>query len=145
MSACTMCAWDPERKVKRSWTVRGAGPLPSQNAIGGNGQGFNGSKYRKWRNGIERAIKDQLNEIPRARVFRAAIVTRYYGKSPGGATFRAYDHENFVGGCKPLVDVLRAYGVIYNDNAAYWRGYYRQQPSPNGETFFTITLYEFAD
>lgn len=133
-----MCAWEPGRKVAKKWLVTGKAVLPSANTVGANGKGSSGFKYRKWRASIDEAIRAQLNQIPRARRHRVGIITRYhYGN------FRAYDEENFIGGCKPLVDVLRAYGVIANDNAAYWKGYYRQVKSELGYTYFTVELYEF--
>lgn len=140
MARCELCLWDPDRKVAKSWTITAEAVLPSQNVVGANGAGAAGGKYRKWRNKLDKALAEQLNLIPRARKFRAAIVTRYFA-----GKFRAYDHENFVGGCKPLVDVLRGYGVIFNDNAQNWRGYYRQEPSKNGKVYFTVELFEFAD
>lgn len=139
MTACIQCAWDPGREVKARWLLQATGALPSQNAIGCNNGGYAGVKYRRWRAGIDAALKEQLNAIPRARRFRVGVVTRYYA-----GKFRAYDHENFVGGCKPLVDVLRGYGVIYNDSPAYWRGYYHQLPSTTGQTYYTVELLEFA-
>jgi hypothetical protein len=29
---------------------------------------------------------------------------------------RLYDHDNFVGGCKPIIDSLRKLGLIHNDS-----------------------------
>lgn len=140
MAKCEMCLWDPARKVRATWLITAQAALPSQNMIGSNGKGPSGQKYRKWRTKLQKVLEAQLNEIPRAKKFRAAVITRYYS-----GNFRAYDHENFVGGCKPLVDVLRGFDVIVNDNKSYWRGYYRQLPSTTGEVYFTIELYEYAD
>ena len=133
-----MCGWTPDRKAKYKFLVTGKAVLPSANTVGSNTKGASGHKYRKWRTSIDLAIRAQLNQIPRARRHRTGIITRYYH-----GDFRAYDEENFVAGCKPLVDVLRAYGVIHNDNAAYWKGYYRQVKSETGYTYFTVELYEF--
>jgi hypothetical protein len=138
MTGCEMCGWVPGRKVKAKWLVTGKAILPSANVVGANTKGASGHKYRKWRTSIDAAIKDQLNQVPRARRHRTGIITRYYS-----GDFRAYDEENFIGGCKPLIDVLRAYGVLQNDNKAWWKGHYRQLPSTTGETYFTVELYEF--
>lgn len=138
MTGCEMCGWIPDRAVKYRWLVTGKAVLPSANTVGANTKGVSGHKYRKWRESIDAAIKVQLNQIPRARRHRVGIVTRYYS-----GDFRAYDEENFIGGCKPLIDVLRAYGVIYNDNKAWWKGYYRQLKSETGYVYFTVEIFEY--
>lgn len=139
MSKCPQCNWDADRVVKQRWLVTCTGTIFSGNVIGANTSGWLGAKYRKARNTFDKDLKDQLNAIPRAMRFRAGVITRYYA-----GRFRAYDHENFVAGAKPLVDVLRGYGVIYNDSPAYWRGYYHQLPSTTGQTYYTVELLEFA-
>lgn len=111
--------------------------LPSQNLLGGNHQ--SGFKYRNFRRRFKDTLEEQLNAVPRANQFRAGIITRQYGKGR-----RLYDVENFIGGCKPLVDVLKAYAVILNDSPSCWRGYYLQERSADGLDRFTIELIEYA-
>lgn len=138
-----MCAWDPHRMPSHEWEVVIEGNYPSQNDLGGNHR--TGYKYRKVRNTFAKLLKKPLNAIPAAHRFRAGIITREYGLSEKGAQKRRYDEENLVGGGKPLVDVLRDYGVILNDTQGAWRGYYRQYKSPDGIDRIRIQLMEYND
>ena len=138
-----MCHYDPERLPARTWEITGNGWLPSQNHLGGNHK--TGHKYRNIRRNFEKDLKDQLNAVPRAAKFRAAIITRQFGKTKHGRWCYPYDAANFVGGCKPLVDVLKAFAVILDDRDDTFRGYYRQERSTDGFDRYTITLMEYDD
>jgi hypothetical protein len=131
-----MCDWDPARTPAREWTVVIDASYPSQNDLGGNHK--SGWAYRSLRNRLAKQLKDQLNAIPAATRFRAGIITRQYG-----ARKRRYDDENLVGGGKPLVDVLRDYAVLVDDRPGMWRGYYRQERSPDGVDRIVIRLMEY--
>jgi hypothetical protein len=39
---------------------------------------------------------------------------------------RQLDHDNFVGGCKPLIDALKNVGLIWDDSPSYCRVKYTQ-------------------
>jgi hypothetical protein len=132
-----MCGWNDDRRPAATWLIEATGVLPSQNQLGGNHR--NGHKYRRVRRELDKALAEQLNAVPRANRFRAGIITRFYGKG-----CRTYDTENFIGGCKPLVDVLKAYAVILDDKPSTWRGYYRQERSPDGVDRFRVQLLEYA-
>ena len=136
MAPCAQCAWDPERVPKRRWIVQIDGAILSGNKLGGNTK--RNHTYRKTRAWYEHALKEQLSSIPHAAKFRVGIITRYYAKGR-----RAYDYENMSHGCKPLVDTLRAYGVIVNDNPGYWKGYYHQESSPTGVDAIRIEILEY--
>jgi hypothetical protein len=141
VAACERCQWDAHRVPLHTWTAEIAYSLPSQNDLGGNHQ--NGYTYRRYRNELARLLKDQLNAIPRAERFRVGIITRVYGLSAKGKQKRAYDWENLVGGCKPLIDTLRDYAVIVDDNPGNWRGYYEQVKSPDGIDRVKVQLLEY--
>jgi hypothetical protein len=132
-----MCGWDQERKPAHVWTVEAEGVLPSLNMLKGNGR--DSFRYRRYRRSYDKALAEQLNAVPRANRFRAGIITRLYGKG-----CRTYDNDNFIGGCKPLVDILKAYAVILDDKPSTWRGYYRQERSPDGVDRFRVQLLEYA-
>lgn len=136
-----MCGWNEDRTPTATWTIEGKGWLPSQNALGGNHK--SGHKYRNIRRNFEKDLADQLNAIPRATKFRAAIITRQFGKTKHGRWCRPYDVGNLVGGCKPLVDTLKAYAVILDDRDETFKGYYRQERSADGFDRYTITLLEY--
>lgn len=138
-----MCGWSEERIPARTWTVNGIGWLPSQNHLGGNHK--TGHKYRSIRRNFEKTLADQLNAIPRATKFRAAIIVRQFGKTKHGRWCYPYDAANFIGGAKPLVDTLKAFAVILDDRDSTFRGYYRQERSPDGVDRFILTLMEYDD
>jgi len=147
MSACELCHWDPARTVGAEWVFQGSlavkwhggklVPAPwSTNQLGGNSKRH--FLYRRYRDALADYLAPWLNRVPHAQRFRAGIITRHWGK---GA--RAFDQENLIGGCKPLIDVLRQYGAIIDDSPSYWRGYYQQQKSTTTEASFSIRLLEF--
>lgn len=138
---CEMCGWDDERSPTRTWVASVEFSYPSQNDLGGNHK--SGFKYRNFRNKLAKLLKDQLNDIPAAMKYRVGIITRYYGVSAKGKQKRAYDEENLVGGGKPLIDVLKDYAVILDDNPSAWKGYYKQAKAPDGVDRIHIQLMEY--
>ncbi len=143
MTACLMCGYAPEKVPARTWTIEIEANYPSQGDLGGNHK--TGWQYRNIRNGFSKLLRDQLNAIPAATRFRAAVITRLYGKTRTGRSKRAYDEENLVGGGKPLIDTLRDYAVILNDAPGVWKGWYRQEKSPDGVDRIRIVLMEYDD
>lgn len=115
--------------------------LTSQNDLGGNHK--DGYKYRNIRKGYEKALVG-LNNVPRANKFRVATVTRFYGKNQKtGRWYGRYDIGNLVGGCKPLIDTLKAYAVILDDREDCFAGYYDQERSPDGVDRIRIEILEY--
>lgn len=142
MPACEKCQWDSDRVPLHRWQAEIVYSLPSQNDLGGNHQ--NGWTYRKYRRELSEALKEQLNAIPRAEKFRVGLITRLYGLSAKGRQKRQYDLENLIGGCKPLIDVLKDYAVIVDDRPNFWRGHYDQVKSPDGIDRVRVVLLEYT-
>lgn len=137
-----MCRWDQSRLPEHTWDIVIEDvSYPSVNQLGGNAK--NDHRYRKYRNLLAKLLKEQLSSIPRASKFRVGIITREYGKSKLGKQKRPYDQDNLVAGGKALIDNLRDYAVILNDDDASWRGYYRQERSPDGVDRIRIRLLEY--
>lgn len=135
MAGCVQCGWDADRTPKHTWTVECAGIIPSQNALGGNHK--TGFVYRRYRKFYEHALVE-LNAVPRANKFRAVLITRVYGKR-----CRTYDMGNLVGGCKPLVDVLKGFAVILDDRDDCARFYYKQERSADGIDRIRLQILEY--
>lgn len=85
-----------------------------------------------WRRLFER----ELVPIPRhLRWFgknRVSIVRFYGGRN------RAYDPDNLVGGCKPLLDALRAHGYLEGDSPDLLELHVEQ--ARNAATFLQISI-----
>jgi hypothetical protein len=62
-------------------------------------------------------------------------ITRFYA-----GRCRQYDLENLVGGCKPLIDAMKEFRIIHDDNPDVWVGYYRQEKSKTNTNYATIVL-----
>ena len=76
--------------------------------------------------------------MPPADGWRQVLVTRLYGKRR-----RDFDHDNLVGGGKPLADALTEQGVIIDDNPKYCNISYFQEPSSDGNDYVVIKVQEF--
>jgi hypothetical protein len=120
-----MCGYDPDLKIKKRWVIEVEASAPSQNQLGGNHR--NGHKYRKIKRELDALLGPELRRIAKAKAWRRGIITRCYGKRK-----RRYDHANLVGGCKALIDLLTAHGVIVDDNEKFWQGHYLQEKSADG-------------
>lgn len=132
MPKCPQCTFDPDEEYI-AWKLTYNGKVPSQNQLKGNTRyAYN---YRRWRASFQKQLETQFAEIPKAEIARTGIITRYIG-----AKCRVYDLENFIGGCKPLIDVLKRNGVIVDDAPKWWRGHYHQNKSPDGEHRLEIEI-----
>lgn len=137
MSNCKMCGYDARTIVTSRWQITLPISYPSQNIIKGNRQQYN--KYRSFRRHIEALMLTELDQvhIPVADRARRGLLTRWWGKRKS-----TYDHENLVGGGKPILDVMKKLGLIVDDNPKWWQGYYKQRKSPDGKDYITIELEE---
>lgn len=141
---CRQCGWSDDRPVASKWTMASFGTILSQNALGANNQ--TNYKYRKMREKYVSDLKGKADQIPTADAFRCGIITRYYNTLREFGGQRAYDLENLIGGCKPLLDVLRNhYGLLVNDSPPWWRGYYHQEVDKTQPCHYSITLMEFKE
>ena len=114
-----MCRFDPGATVTASWTLRVPSYCPTFNSIGKNTK--NNFRYRGWRKVWEKEFGPWLQTIPPAMKYRRVTITRYYaGRN------RAYDHQNFAGGCKPLLDVIVTFGGLYDDRDLWCEAHYVQ-------------------
>lgn len=134
---CPMCRYDFGAIVTSRWQVTIPMELLSQNKLKSNGRGD--WRYKAFRNKAEALLSCELdiNRIPAADRARRGIITRWYGRRK-----RKFDHENIVGGSKPLLDVMQKLALIVNDNSKWWQGFYKQRPSEDGLNYITIELEE---
>jgi len=119
---CPGCGFEPNLRVQYVGELRLAVSYPSQNEIGANGKGPGGLKYRRARMRFASLIQAVAVGFPRAVGARRLWLKRIY--RPGK---RDYDRGNLVGGAKPLLDVLRAQGLILDDTPALLSDYYLQK------------------
>lgn len=132
-----MCEWDLDAEVTWETEIILHVSAPSQNQTRGNHKYAYG--YRNIKKDLMRALAAELVEVPRAKRWRRGIIHRCYAKGK-----RAYDVENLVGGCKPLIDMLKESRVIIDDNKKWWQGAYLQSKSETGKDYIRITLQECA-
>lgn len=68
---------------------------------------------KRLRDQYERLFRIHATSVTRARPHQHRLVQieRY--------SARELDHDNFVGGCKPLVDALSRAGLIWDDSQKY--------------------------
>lgn len=133
--ACIMCAWSPTTKPKAEYHFTLHIEGLSRNQIGSNNK-RKWNIYRDWRDRCMFQVK-KIVGIPLATGPRYGILTRHWAKRK-----REYDHDNWVGGCKPLVDTLVKAGLLVDDTPKMWRGYYRQEKSETGHDYISVQLME---
>ena len=90
---------------------------------------------KRLRDQYETLIRHQMRSLDRARPhqFRRVKIERYGS--------RLLDVDNFVGGCKPLIDALSRAGIIWDDSIRYVRVDYEQikATAKTARTIVTIT------
>ena len=64
--------------------------------------------------------------------FRNVTIDRYGS--------RALDHDNLVGGAKPLLDALKKVGLIVDDSPAHVRVHYNQHKAARRECRTVVTV-----
>lgn len=104
-----------------SWSFTIDEPTPSLNVL--RRQYASARHYATLRNRFEQYVMvARMNEkIPKATAKRRVRIVRF-------ATQEKYrlDHDNFIGGLKPLLDALVRQGLIVDDDAAHLEGDYVQ-------------------
>lgn len=142
MSACSRCGHDAEQVVTARWEMRIPIEPPSQNQVH-NKTRFSAEarRYRVVRDEFGLLIRSEMisQRIPVAKVKRTITITRLIGKGN-----RAYDHANLVGGCKPAIDGAVRVGLLVNDTAGWFEGWYRQEKAPDGKGATLIVVEEVA-
>lgn len=131
-----MCRYDADAIVVATWTHRVESYCPTFNSIGLNTK--NNHKYRGWRRAWEQHFGAWLQTLPPALKYRRVTLTRYYGLKK-----RAFDSQNFAGGCKPLLDTLTNFGAIYDDSDMWCEAHHLQVKSPDGKDYVEVRLEEF--
>lgn len=136
---CQACGFDPTQKINEVGTLYLSCELLSGNKTGSNGKGASGWKYRKAADKYSRAVN--LSEplplaAPGSR--RRVTITRLYRTGR-----RKFDKDNLVWGCKPLVDVLKKRGYIFDDNPKHVEVVYLQKPGGTNFDRIEILVEEF--
>lgn len=82
-----------------------------------------------------------LPQVSRYRALQLSYsewsVTRFW-KHP----LKEMDFANFVGGCKPLIDILVQEGIIQDDSPRHFKCDYRQQRADTIATVLTLHSYQ---
>ena len=101
----------------------------SQNVIYNKGSYSSMRRYRSLRDEYIFSIKRVMVElrIPDAIGRRRIHVVRQFGKGK-----RKFDRGNLIGGCKPLLDAMRACSFIVDDTVLMIEDHYSQVKSKNG-------------
>lgn len=106
----------------QAWAFEIDEPTPSLNML--RRQFANARYYTTLRNRLETYVMVARvnNKIPKATKIRRVYITRY-------ATQEKYllDLDNFIGGAKPLLDVLVRQGLLVDDSAKFLNCYYEQR------------------
>lgn len=91
-------------------------PTPSLNKL----QRMHFHARKRLRDSYERIFRARTTSLTRAlpSQFRRVKIVRY---GP-----RQLDHDNLVGGCKPVLDALKRAGLIWDDSPAFLAVDYRQ-------------------
>jgi len=85
--------------------------LPSLNVLRKHPGGRGRFASTAWRRAFEREIPPIVGRALRCTVRAEVEIVRYLGPRE-----RPYDTDNLYGGCKPLLDALRAHGYIAGDS-----------------------------
>jgi len=67
-------------------------------------------------------------------------MTRLWGKRKS-----SYDRDNLIWGAKALVDTLRHYGILINDNAKNVELHYRQERSSDGSDYVRVHVEDLEE
>lgn len=107
-------------------------PLPSPSLNQWQRMHFHAKK--RLRDRYEMVFRMHANSMTRAkpRQFRHVSIIRH------GA--RELDHDNLVGGCKPILDALERAGLIYSDSPQYLRVDYGQRKASAKRVRTVVTI-----
>lgn len=89
--------------------------------------------YRRLREQYETILRSRMHGFDLANGMRQVAITRWGS--------RELDLDNFVGGCKPLVDALKRCGLIVEDSPKYVRINYTQRKSPRKEVRTVVEVW----
>jgi Holliday junction resolvase RusA-like endonuclease len=83
-----------------------------------------GAKYRKQRGEWTLLVRNamQLKAVPKATQPRRVTIIRLYSGRE-----REWDYGNLVGGCKPVLDAMKAAGLIVDDSPKWSEQIYKQE------------------
>lgn len=135
MTACVKCGHDPEAVVLASWTLHVPREVRSGNAYVVNSGGARFG-YKRERDSWERdfTILRGQHGVTLATCRRRVTLTRSIGYRQ-----RAYDKDNLVAGCKPVIDALVRAGLLLGDTERHVELHFAQERRPQ---FGTIVLIE---
>lgn len=75
--------------------------------------------------------------VERSRMLKKVTITRLYGKGK-----RELDYGNMVGGCKPILDILKKLGYIWDDSPMFIKEKYLQAKNIYSDSSDTIIKIE---
>lgn len=132
-----MCGYDGSLPVRLRLEIRIDLPAYSLNQIKTNPRSHQSNPlYRRMRDAYTKALRQA--GIPKAERRRRIVFTRVYA----GAC-RKFDHDNLVGGLKPLRDALRMVGAITNDTEACLEQHHKQIPGDSNRIELLIEEPEY--
>jgi hypothetical protein len=136
---CEKCGYDPLRRTRHVATVELKFTWKSGNVINnpGSRSRFRYSEYKKR---FEKLFQGHILDIPKASGFRRITLTRIYGVGPKGGTCYNYDKDNLSQGAKPLVDILKKYGIIIDDDSENAEIHYLQEESKDKYHYVRILI-----
>lgn len=118
---CQACGYSPTAREEPLATILLDIPLISGNKIGHNEKGYRGYQYRKARDTYKAALRNFSCVLAQPGVRRRVRLTRQFAGRK-----RDFDRDNLVWGCKPLLDVLRQLGWLFDDNPKHVETIYDQ-------------------
>jgi len=86
-----------------------------------------------WKKKYLKEFRNYEFAIPQAKKFRLVEIER--------CGSRMFDKDNFIGGCKPLLDTLKTKGFIVDDSAKWVEVLYKQIKCKRGQEKTIIKLY----
>lgn len=139
---CQSCGFSPSAKIKFICETSIPVILESGNIIGSNGYGPKGYKYRAAKKKYSRAIniRDPRPETCCSETKRRLTITRCYGKRK-----RKYDKDNFIWGCKPLIDILNDRAWFFDDDPKHLEVVYKQKSIDSPDSKVELILEQFTD
>lgn len=129
-AACIACGYDASAVVAFRWSFFVELDSKSMNVYLSNA-GPTRFAYKRERQAWQLMIRSAINKtvrspsMPRATRFRRVTLTRFYD---GRQQLR--DADNYIGGCKPLLDALVCNGVLLDDSADFAQVIYKQERRP---------------
>jgi hypothetical protein len=139
VTACTKCGFDPDARIAASWSFvleHAVLSLNARVANVGSARWRYASERDAWR-WLVRAAKAKHRIAP-AVGRRRLTLTRIYARGQ-----RALDHDNLVGGMKPVVDAIVHEELLVDDKPAWLELHHDQVPGT--ERAVRVLLEDLAD